>query len=205
MGFKAVLFDMDGTVIDSVPAWHRTFNMTREHLGHDPVTYERFCSDILGQSSDADIELFFPGLSVNELIGFYESFFRENIYMVSLFPETAGVMDWIRGHGLRTALVTNTPSDLMAEVVGRLGINGFFDELIGGTDVSIGKPDPEMIRLACERLQVKPRQAIMVGDTQADNLSGKAAGCVTVGIKTRADHEINGLDELIALLERIMS
>ena len=79
MDVKAVFFDMDGTLVDSIPAWHKTFNQALENQGSETVSYEFFCESVLGESTQEDISRFFPKLSVEELVNLYDDFFPENI------------------------------------------------------------------------------------------------------------------------------
>lgn len=201
--FKAVLFDMDGTIVDSVPAWHNVFNQVLEKTGGEQMSYEYFCTEILGQSTQADVSRFFPTLSLEELMKLYDEFFPKNIGDVRLFPETLTVLDYLSHNNILKAVVTNTPRGLMLLTLKTLKITDMFDVILGGTDVSVGKPEPEMIHKACELLNVKESDALMVGDTSADMRAGQKAGCYTIGIGTEGDARIEDLGELLPLLERL--
>lgn len=200
---KAVLFDMDGTVVDSVPAWYETFNQALEQTGGEKITYKRFCEDILGQSTTDDVTRFFPNISVEDLTSLYTDLFPKNIGSVKLFADTTDVLNYLKQNKILVGLVTNTPRDLMLLTLDTLKIRQRFDTILGGDDVSVGKPEPEMIHKACEVLGVAESETLMVGDTSADINSGGKAGCTTIGVKLDGDWRIESLAELIPLLEAL--
>jgi HAD superfamily hydrolase (TIGR01549 family) len=202
--FKAVLFDLDGTVVDSVPAWHKTFNQALEYTGSAGISYKEFCDNILGQSTEQDIERFFPSITEEELIGLYDRFFPEHIPSVRLFPESMKVLDYLESKGLLKGIVTNTPRDLMLKTLEMVGVKDRFDVIVGGTDVSVGKPDPEMIHKACGILGLDEGEVLMVGDTVADMEAGRSAGCRTVGVGVDGDWRIESLGGLLGLFEDLM-
>ncbi|MBD3387914.1 MAG: HAD-IA family hydrolase [Candidatus Altiarchaeales archaeon] len=201
MTYEAVLFDMDGTLVDSIPAWHKTFNDVLEYTGGDKVGYETFCQDILGQSTEEDVSRFFPNLSPGELVELYDEFFPNNIGSVTLFPETDEVLEYLSRKNKLKVIVTNTPRELMHLTLETVGLTGRFDGVFGGDDVAVGKPEPDLIHHACKAVRVKESDSVMVGDTKADIGAGGAAGCTTVGIGVDGDHRIESLGELMGLLE----
>ncbi|MFH0862926.1 MAG: HAD family hydrolase [Candidatus Altiarchaeota archaeon] len=201
MGLKAVLFDMDGTLVDSVPAWHMAFNSVLKLHGKPPVSYEYFCTDILGQSAQADIDRFFPSLSVAGLTGHYERFFPESISTVRLFPATLTVLEYLDSRGLKTGVVTNTPRGLMEQILETVGLSGRFGSAISVDDVPSGKPQPDMIHRSCEILRIEEKDALMVGDTMMDVEAAKKAGMLSVGVGIQGDLMIRDIGELPKLMD----
>jgi len=202
MALEAVLFDMDGTLVDSVPAWHMAFNRVLGLYGRPPVSYEYFCSDILGQSAQADIDRFFPSLTLEGLSSHYERFFPENISTVRLFPATLSVLDFLDSRGLRTGVVTNTSKGLMGLILDTVGLSGRFGSAISADDVESGKPQPDMLHLSCKRLRVREEDTLMVGDTRMDIEAAKKAGMRSVGIGIKGDWRIRDIGELSGLMKR---
>lgn len=200
---KAVLFDMDGTIVDSVPTWYKTFNQALEQTGGKLITFEYFCTEILGQSTEEDVRRFFPKLTSEQLAELYGQLFPDNIQSVQIFPETIFVLDYLEENGILKGVVTNTPSELMVLTLETLKIKDRFDVILGGNDVSIGKPAPEIIHKACKELKVKEKETIMVGDTKSDTEAGKKAGCHTIGVKTKGDSTVGDLSELVHLLDKL--
>jgi HAD superfamily hydrolase (TIGR01549 family) len=203
MSLEAVLFDMDGTLVDSIPAWHKTFNQVLELQGSKPVSYEYFCSDILGESTEKDIERFFPNLTPQGLVELYDQFFPQNISSVRPFPQTATVLDFLKSKGQKLGLVTNTPHVLMELTLKTTGLSFNFDSILGGDDVPRGKPWPDIIHRTCELLNVAEETTIMVGDTKADIVAAANAKVKSVGINVDGDWRINSIGELPHLFEKI--
>lgn len=195
---------MDGTLVDSIPAWHKTFNQALENQGLETVSYEFFCESVLGESTQEDISRFFPKLSVEELVNLYDDFFPENIGLVRLFPNTLEVLDFLDEKKLKKVIVTNTPRELMLLTLDSLDITHRFDHVIGGSDVSVGKPHPEMLEKACSLTNLSKDEVLMVGDTSADTRAGVNAKIRTIGIGVGGDWEIKDLCEFIPLLKDII-
>lgn len=204
MDVSAVLFDMDGTLVDSIPAWHRTFNQALGSQGGSPVSYEYFVSDILGQSTEADIARFFPKLKVDDLVHLYDMFFPQNLAAVKLFPSTLEVLDFLDARDIRKAVVTNTPRELMLMTLEKVGIADRFDVVVGGSDVSVGKPDPEMIHKCLGELGLSGDNVLLVGDTMSDVNAGLNSGVKTIGVGVDGDWKIRSLSQLIPLLESLL-
>ncbi len=204
MDVSAVLFDMDGTLVDSIPAWHKTFNQSLVSQGRNPVSYDYFCEEILGESTEEDITRFFPDLTSRELIGLYDKFFPKNIEAVEIFPESRQILAMLRSKGIKTGLVTNTPRELMNMTLETVGLKNTFDVMLGGDDVRAGKPDPEMINKCLELLGVPKENAILVGDTASDMKAGSNAGVKTIGLKIGGDFRVESLPELLSLLRGLL-
>jgi len=200
---KAVVFDMDGVVVDSTRAWCITFNQALSHFGFPEVSEDKFVAEILGGSTEGD-EQYFPCVSVDEILLAYNRFFPENLGEVEAFSDTVEVLKQLRCMGFKTAIATNTPRDLASKTLKKTGILDLFDEIVTADDVSEGKPDPEMIFLACERLGVSVEETFYVGDTASDVKAAEAAGCRMVGVGIDGgDDRISSLGELIPLIESI--
>jgi len=104
---------------------------------------------------------------------------------------------------LKVGLVTNTPRANVNKIFEHFKLSNHFDVILTGNDVKRGKPDAEIVIKACERLNVKPEHAILVGDTETDYQAGKAAGCFVVGVgaKSTGDVHTEKLDELFTILD----
>ena len=192
---KAVLFDMDGVLVDSIEAWFELFNKTLKHFGKEEFTWEKFMERVWGGPIERDAEEFF-GTSVDNVIRFYfDNFdsFKENL---KLFPNVKEVLDELKNKNLKIGLVTNTPKRQVHKLVDHLSLREYFDVIIGGDEVEHGKPAPDMIFLACKELGIKPEDSIYIGDVDADVIAGKKAGCLTIGLKIDGDDRIEDLKEL---------
>lgn len=195
---RAVLFDLDGVLIDSYEVWFQLLNGAAHDLGHPEVTRAAF-EDTWGQGIAADIETFFPGHSVAELERYYEEHFLDHAEHLRIDPTAAPLLEGLRRRGIGTALVTNTAAPLARATLARAGL--VLDEVVGGTDVPAAKPAPDMVHAACRTLGVAVGEAFLVGDTDYDRLAAVSAGMRFVGMRTEGDPRIEALVEVLALLE----
>jgi phosphoglycolate phosphatase/AHBA synthesis associated protein len=103
--------------------------------------------------------------------------------------------------GIRTAVVTNTQRSLATLLVNRLGAAP--ETIVGGGDAQRGKPAPDLLLVACARLEIHPRETWMVGDSIYDKEAARAAGVFFVGIGIDGDRRLGALDELTGLVDGV--
>jgi phosphoglycolate phosphatase/AHBA synthesis associated protein len=108
------------------------------------------------------------------------------------------VLDALRAHGLRTAMVTNTPGVIARDIATRGELA--FDAVVGGTDVERGKPAPDIVLRACEQVGVAPDAAVVVGDTAFDRDAALAAGAAFAGLRFGDGTRLEHLDEVLGLV-----
>lgn len=198
---KAVLFDMDGVLVDSLDAWFKLFNMSLKHFGKKEFTWNHFMDNVWGGPIERDAQEFF-GKPVEEVIDFYYDnfdFFKKNL---RLFPHTKETLKELKDMGLKLGLVTNTPGKQAHKLLDYLRLKKYFDVIVGGDEVKNGKPAPDIVFEACKRLNLDVKDAVLVGDTEMDMLSGKDAGCVSIGFRIQGDKRIDDLNELIKFLNK---
>ncbi|PZN34242.1 MAG: hypothetical protein DIU71_03090 [Proteobacteria bacterium] len=177
MKYRAILFDFDGTLVPSLPLWAKAFQAAlRGHgvaLTEEEVIRACFFRDWAAVAADHGIA------SADELRLAVERGLREAFLDATLFPLARAVIDHCRAHGLQTALVTSAPRSMIDEVIPRLALEDAFDFRICADDVANHKPHPEPVLTALAALERQPHEAIMIGDSRADILAGKAAGTAT--------------------------
>lgn len=196
---EAFIFDLDGVLVDSLEAWFKLFNRTLRYFGKEDIGKQRFIEKVWGGPIERDAEEFFEQ-PVEKIKSFYFSnfdIFKKNL---RLFPETKEVLSLLKSKGLKLGLATNTPKKQALSLLEYLKLNAYFDAVAAGDEVNHGKPDPEMILLVCRKIKVKPKDSIYVGDSKADMLAGKAAGCMTIGFKREGDKMIGNLKELLDIV-----
>lgn len=202
MNFKAVLFDMDGVIVDSFEAWFKLFNLTRKHFGLKEITKEVFTDDVWGGPIERDAKIYFGKRSVKEIIRFYFDNFGKFFGDMKLFPNASFVLEELRKKGKRIGLVTNTPKKQAYSLLEHLNLKKYFDAIVCGDEVSRGKPEPDIMILACERLNINTKDSVLIGDTKADMVAGKKAKCHTVGFRiNNGDKRIDELKELLGIVK----
>jgi pyrophosphatase PpaX len=177
-----VLFDLDGTIVDTNELIINSFLHTLEGLSEKIFTRE----DIIPHMGYSLIEQikFFTGLEqVDDLIVKYRKFnLEKHDEMVKEFPYVREVLEQLQAAGIKMGVVTNKMQITTVMGLKLCGLDKFMDTIVTVDDVPQGKPDPAMVRLALNRLQIPAEQALMVGDSQYDILAARAAGVASVGV-----------------------
>lgn len=173
----AVLFDFDGTLTPSLPLWleayHialRTYSLT---LTDAEVLRRCFFRDWADVAADLGV------CTAAELQVEVDRGLQQSFEAAALFPLARDIVERCRMHGLRTALVTSSPRRLIDSVAVKLDVHHLFDFVICGDEVTNHKPHPEPVLRSLQALDCEPHAAIMIGDSTADVLAGKAAGTRT--------------------------
>jgi phosphoglycolate phosphatase len=186
----AVLLDLDGTLVDSIPDLAAAANAMRVELGMPPLGLEVLATfvgkgvdylvrrtlegslhvDVL-PSDDPGRELFARGRT-----SFHRHYALLNGDMATVYD---GVIEGLRAmqdQGLKLAVVTNKPTEFTGPLLTRVGLAGFFSVVVCGDTCARRKPDPDQVLHACERLGVAPAQAVTIGDSSNDAQAGRSAG-----------------------------
>lgn len=196
-GARAVLFDLDGVLIDSYEVWFHLLASLAEELGYPPVEREAFRAG-WGQGIEADVRRFYPRHTVGELEALYAARFEAHLSHLAVMEGVGEVFAALRRRGLPSAVITNTPASMARALVARAGATP--DTVVGGTDVPRAKPAPDMVLEACARLGVEPAAAWVVGDTEFDRAAARAAGARFAGLGIGGDLTLARLAELPLLL-----
>ena len=188
---RAVLWDMDGTLIDSMPyhwqAWQdilRQINRTVEHGAWNQT---------VGMRNSEIIPLLFPDMSPEEAVYVdraKEARYRELIEQqgIELLP---GVAEWIERFealGWQQAVASSAPPENVAAIAHALHLNGTFAALISGADVQRGKPDPDIFLAAAQRLKVEPQHCLVIEDASAGVEAAHRAGMKAIGVLNTHPH-----------------
>jgi phosphoglycolate phosphatase/AHBA synthesis associated protein len=193
----AILFDLDGVLVDTFDMWLHMANAATRHWGYPPVTRERF-RECWGQGIEADVETFFPRHDVDEVESYYNRNVSEHLERLIVVPGARETVRRLREAGCGACVVTNTPAPMARRLLEQAGIAT--DALVGGTDVVRPKPAPDIVLRGCELLGAAPSRAVVVGDSRYDREAARAAGVRFVGFRTDGDERLERLDLLPELL-----
>jgi phosphoglycolate phosphatase len=179
---RAVLFDLDGTLIDHFRVIYRCYQYALAHLGLEPVTYEKVKASVGGS-----IEITFGKLIPQEHVAAAVALFREEFDRIwhediEVLPGAQWLLDGLHARGLKLAVFTNKEGDRARRVLGHIGLAARLDGIYGTLDTPWRKPQPEFTRHVLAELDADPAHACMVGDSPYDVDSAAAAGmpCFTV-------------------------
>lgn len=190
---QAILFDLDGTLIDTNELIIQTFQTVLDE--RFPGKYSR--ETILPFLGPTLTETFqqIDSSRVDELIAAYRKWNIENHdAMVQAFPGVAETLEHLHGRGIKLAIVSTKRNDMIERALKLMNVRQYFAAVIGLDDVKNAKPDPEPVQLALSKLGVEPEHALMVGDNFHDIIAARAAGVDSVAVAW----SIKGLDYLMA-------
>lgn len=190
----AVLFDLDGVLVDSIRAWHTAFNDTLKKFGKDSITLEEFKERHWGLSLMDNMEILGLGEKGTK---YCREMYTENIDKIEIFPEAKNLLYSIKK---KLGLVTSTPETETEIILEKFDLDSFFNVVVTGDDVEETKPSPEPVLKACKLMQIDPRRAVFVGDNISDMEAGRKAGCVVIGLGVEGDVSIGSLSEIIDVL-----
>jgi phosphoglycolate phosphatase len=189
MDVKTIVFDLDGTLIDTAPDLINTLNVVFAREGLKPVPYE-IGRNLIGGGARRmivrGIEAEGRTISPPELDRLFADFivyYSEHVADRSRpFAGLTDALDALAGDGYRFAVCTNKLERLSVLLLNELKLAGRFAAICGQDTFGIQKPDPEVLRRTLESAGGDPRQAIMVGDSETDIRTARAAGIPVIAV-----------------------
>ncbi len=204
---KLCIFDLDGTVLDTVKSIAHFGNTALEMNGIEPIEVNEY--KYLAGRGVANLlrgMLNFRNCYTDEL---YQKVFRDyntaydaNVsYKTTVFEGLRETLDAIKAQGIRIAIVSNKPDFATRTVVKELYGEGYFDFVTGQVPGGVLKPDPTVVLSVMEKFGATREECLYIGDTSTDMQTGKNAGMYTVGVlwgfRGREELLENGADRLI--------
>ncbi len=188
---KLVIFDLDGTLIDSRLDLVHSVNAALRHIGRADLPDDVIASYV-GDGAPILIQRALGGEAVDDAVlrqglQFFLSYYREHkldhttVYD-GVKQALAAVQGASNGVPRRMAVLSNKPVVPSRAIVEALGLGSFFSQIYGGNSFATKKPDPEGARKLLEENGVPPEQAVIVGDSHVDVETGRNAGLWTVGV-----------------------
>lgn len=185
----ALIFDMDGTLLDNMPYHILVWSAYLAELGA-PVDPLAFHEQTAGKTNPEILRLFLgEDLSAEQAAAYADEKERRYraLYADEAIQPLPGLADFLaqaREQGARLALATSAGRENIAFVLGRLGLSGIFDAVVSAEDVTRGKPDPEAFLLAAQRLGMDPRGCLVFEDSVKGIQAAHAAGMRVVAVLT---------------------
>lgn len=205
-----IIFDLDGTLIDSLSDLADATNHMLTSLGRPRIEQDAVRS-LVGQGARRLVERALAGASGEEveqgLALFLDYNYRHIADRTVPYPGVRETLDTLKGRGMRMAIISNKNVALCREVVSALGIDRYFEEILGADSLPFRKPSPEPVLKLLADFGVAPERAALVGDSINDIAAGKGAGVRTVGCTWGYGDQLELKDadyrvgELVELLE----
>lgn len=187
--FRAVLFDLDGTLADSYAAITASANHTLAHYGRPTLTEEKV-RGLVGFGLRQFMETVLPDIDPDAAARVYREHHPTVIASHSrLMPGVADGLAALKAAGVKLGVCSNKAVEFTRALLKVLRIDGFFDAVLGPEDAGAPKPDPAMVLKALERLGVPKDQALYVGDMGVDVETGRNAGVETWVMPTGSNDE----------------
>ena len=179
-----IIFDLDGTLADTLPDVAFGVNRALEEMGLPSLSIDQI-KKAVGPGKDEFIRAIFPDVESPDAKTFLTKFRR--IYWdhcmdrTRLFPGMDDVLSGLKGRKLGVA--SNKPKVYSEKILDGLGVRDLFLDVLGPEDVAHAKPHPEMVVTFLDRIGGNPSQTILIGDTDKDILAGRGAGIGVCGVR----------------------
>jgi phosphoglycolate phosphatase len=218
---EAIVFDFDGTLIDSAPDIAAALNLVLEMKGHQPLAVDevRF---MIGAGVQKLIERGFRARGVeldadhldDELVDAFLAYYNAHgADLTKLYPGAYALLENLSKTSVKVGLCTNKPTEATREILASFQVEDYFDSIVGGTSGFPKKPDPAGMWACLEEMGVKPWRALYVGDSMTDVKLARNAGLPVVIMsygyertsprELGADLVIDHFDELSAAIEAL--
>lgn len=193
-----LLFDLDGTLIDSVPQLHLAVDGALRACNLPGATLEQVkqwigngAEMLLRRAIAQDytvVQDIASGLLAQVRAEFDTRYLAGLDRDFTLFPDVSSVLHQLHVVGYRLAVVTNKPHPFVAPLLAEAGLSALFECVLGGDLLPQRKPDPAPLLHVCTQLQVSPERSLMIGDSRNDVLAARAAGIPVVGLTYGYNH-----------------
>ncbi len=210
---KAVIFDLDGTLLDSeklvIGAYRHVF--AKYGMEFD----EKIIRTYIGRTLEHTYGRLIPSKDSKNLAILHRDWQIERIHIAKGYSGLRIFLETLSNKGLKLGIFTSSSRMRVNAIFNSLELSKFFDVVLCGDEVINAKPHHEGVSKVMNQLNVLPNETIMVGDAEHDILSGKNAGSTTIGIThgfgtkqslkdAGADYLVNDLKELLILIQKMI-
>lgn len=182
--YKAVLFDLDGTINDSGPGIMNSARYALEKMGY-PVPGEETLRRFVGPSLIYSFRTF-CGMNEEDaqqaVVWYRACYTGGEDYNLTIYDGMVSLFETLRGRGALLAVVTSKPQDMAEKILTHFGLRGYFDCVAGRDMENESSQKCQLILRALQELNISPREAVMVGDTRYDIIGAREAGCDSIGV-----------------------
>lgn len=195
---KLIIFDMDGTLIDSVPDLALSVNLTLEKLNLNTFPIDTIKhwvgngANILiarALSGDINIDKNLSQAKIDDTLSIFLDIYRDNLTTTTkIYPNVKETLEVLEDRYI-LAISTNKPEEFVKPILEGMGIFEYFDCVVGASDKFAKKPSPESLEYICNRYDVDITDAVMIGDSKNDILSAKNANIEIIAVTYGYNHD----------------
>ena len=214
---RLIIFDLDGTLVDSAPDLALAIDAMLNEL-QLPVAGQARVRDWVGNGATNLVERALaaagapPAMVTVALASFLEHYYRLCTQTTALYPGVETTLKQLAQRHIKMAVVTNKPRRFVSPILQHLQIASYFEQVLGGDDLPQKKPDPAPLRWCMQQLDAAPADTLMVGDSCNDIEAARRAGIGVVAVDygynhgrpitgEGADKVISHFDQLLDLVE----
>lgn len=193
-----MLFDLDGTLIDSVPDLALSINQMLHELDMKPYPTDTIRSWVgngaavltkRALSGHIDINPDLDPAYVEKALSIFLAYYEQNVCVdTTLYPNVKSTLETLHRDGYRLVIVTNKPEQFVRPILKHLGLDNLFEMVVGGDSLPKRKPDPMQLIYVCETLGVKASSCLMIGDSKNDIFAATAAEMQSIGLTYGYNH-----------------
>lgn len=193
---RLVMFDLDGTLVDSVPDLAAAVDKALICMGRAPAGLEQVrhwvgngARVLVRRALAGGIE--HEGVSEEDTeraLALFMDAYADSHALTEVYPGVVDTLKWLKKQGVELALITNKPERFVAPLLDEMGLGKFFRWIVGGDTLPQQKPDPAALLFVMKAAGVAPGEALFVGDSRNDVLAAKAAGVRSVGLTYGYNH-----------------
>lgn len=189
---KAIIFDLDGTLIDSGEDLVSAVNSTLLLLNRDTFSSDEIHSWIGNgalllvkralSGGDVDDETLEQSL-IDQAMSLFLTEYEKNVCVnTTMYSGVRVSLKVLKAQGYKLAIVTNKPIQFVHPILKKLGLDTLFEIILGGSCIEKSKPDPLPLETVCKRFNISPQECVMVGDSKNDILPANALGMDSIGL-----------------------
>lgn len=209
---KLIIFDLDGTLTDSLADLTDSVNVMLSEMGRNVLTSD-VVRQLVGQGARNLVQRAMPSASDAEIEHGLQTFLAHNEAHIAdksrLYAGVSQTLEQLSRNGYRMTVISNKHENMCRKLLGLLGIDHYFADILGADSLPFRKPSPEPVLKVMADLGFSAAETVMVGDSINDVSAGRAAGVLTIGCTygygareelADADYLVNSFAELSALL-----
>jgi len=190
---ELIIFDMDGTLIDSVPSLSFAINYMLKVLDSKPIAEETI-RDFVGNGAEPLIKRALVRDKDYESKNIEESYFikAKDIFLefygnnlnakTTLYPDVLETLQYLKDKNYKLAVATNKPIEFVGDMLKHFKLDNFFQIYLGGGSTEYKKPHPQMLLKICQELNITAQKSVMVGDSSSDIIAAKKANIDSIAL-----------------------